>query len=138
MDTARRVVPDLIELGVVRRGWIEIVPRAIIPQIAGRENVPAYLGLLVSEVDPGGNADQAGLRGGSADRAVRYGRTIIYLGGDIIIEVDGTEVNSVANFYEALEDNLPGETVSVIYLRNNRTRETTVTLAERPARFQWD
>lgn len=138
VDTARRVVPDLIELGVVRRGWIEIVPRAIIPQIAGRENVPAYRGLLVSEVDPGGNADQAGLRGGSADRAVRYGRTIIYLGGDIIIEVDGTAVNSVANFYEALEDNLPGETVSVIYLRNNRTRETTVTLVERPARFQWD
>ena len=138
VDTARRVVPDLIELGVVRRGWIQIVPREIIPQIAAIDKLPAYRGLLVSQVDPEGNADQAGLRGGSADRAVRFGRTIIYLGGDIIIEVDGTEVNSVANFYEALEDNLPGETVSVIYLRNNRRRETTVALVERPARLQWD
>ena len=138
VDTARRVVPDLIEFGTVRRGWIEIIPREIIPQIAAIDNVPAYRGLLVSQVEPGGNADEAGLEGGSVDRAVRFGRTIIYLGGDIIIEVDGTEVNSVANLYEALEDNLPGETVSVTYLRNNRSRETTVTLVERPARFQWD
>jgi S1-C subfamily serine protease len=92
----------------------------------------------VSQVDPGGNAAEAGLHGGSANRAVSLGRTIIYLGGDIIIEVDGTEVDSVANFYEALEDNLPGETVSVSYLRNGRRRETTVILVERPARFQWD
>ena len=138
VDTARRVVPDLIELGTVRRGWIEIIPREIIPQIAAIDNVPAYRGLLVSQVDPGGNADQAGIRGGSAERPVRLGRTIIYLGGDIIVEVDGTEVNSVANFYEALEDNLPGDTVSVVYLRNSRRRETTVLLTERPARFQWD
>ncbi len=138
VDTARRVVPDLIEFGTVRRGWIEIIPREIIPQIAAIDKVPAYRGLLVSQVEPGGNADQAGLQGGSTDRPVRFGRTIIYLGGDIIIEVDGIEVNSVANFYEALEDNLPGETVSVIYLRNGRRRETTVTLVERPARFQWD
>jgi len=128
VDTARRVVPDLIEFGTVRRGWIEIIPREIIPQIAAIDNVPAYRGLLVSQVEPGGNADEAGLEGGSADRAVRFGRTIIYLGGDIIIEVDGTEVNSVANLYEALENNLPGEIVSVTYLRNNRARETTVTL----------
>ena len=138
VDTARRVVPDLIELGTVRRGWIDIIPREIIPQIAAIDNVPAYRGLLVSQVESGGNAEQAGLRGGSAERAVRLGRTIIYLGGDILLEVDGTPVNSVANFYEALEDNLPGETVTVIYLRNNRQRETTVTLSERPARFQWD
>ncbi|MEE8441331.1 MAG: trypsin-like peptidase domain-containing protein [Spirochaetia bacterium] len=138
VDTARRVVPDLIEFGIVRRGWIEIIPRAIIPQIAAREHVSAYRGLLVSQVDPGGNADQAGIRGGNVDDPVRYGKTIIYLGGDIIIEVDGTEVNSIANFYEALEDNLPGETVSVVYLRNNRRRETTVTLVDRPARYQWD
>jgi S1-C subfamily serine protease len=138
IDTARRVVPDLIEFGTVRRGWIGIIPREIIPQIAAIENVPAYQGLLVSQVDAGGNADEAGIRGGSTSRAVRLGRTIIYLGGDIIVEVDGTEVNSVSNLYEALEDNLPGETISVVYLRNDRRRETTVTLTERPARFQWD
>ena len=138
VNTARRVVPDLIEHGRVRRGWIEIIPREIVPQIAAYENVQAYHGLLVSQVEPGGNAEKAGIRGGDVNRAVRFGRTTILLGGDIIVDVDGTEVNSIANFYEALEDNLPGEQVTVVYLRNNRRRETTVTLVERPERFQWD
>lgn len=136
--TARRVVPDLIEFGVVRRGWIDIIPREIIPQIAVIENVPAYRGLLVSQVDGGGNAEQAGIRGGQPDRPVRLGRTIIYLGGDIIVNINGTEVNSIANFYEALEDTRPGDTVSVTYLRGNRERETAIMLSERPDRFQWD
>jgi S1-C subfamily serine protease len=136
--TARRVVPDLIEFGSVRRGWIDVVPRELIPQVATLQGVSAYEGLLVSEVVSGGNAETAGLRGGRPDQAVRLGRTIIYLGGDIIVEVDGTEVNSIANFYEALEDNLPGETVRLVYLRGNRRREITVTLSERPERFEWD
>lgn len=139
VETAKRVVPDLIRFGVVKRGWIDIVPREIIPQLARYANLPVSRGVLVSEVIEGGNADAAGLRGGDPRNAVRYGRTIIYLGGDIIVEVDGTEITSLANLYEALEDNKPGEEVSVKYLRNRRGPiETTVTLSERPERAQWD
>ena len=138
VDTARRVVPDLIEYGKVRRGWIEIVPRQLFDQLVDYADLPTDRGILVSEVVPGGNADEAGLRGGDDDRAVRYGSTIIYLGGDIIIEVDGTRIESIANLYEALEDNKPGEEVEVTYLRGNRERTTTVELSERPERFQWD
>ena len=79
----------------------------------------------MSEVLPGGNAEAAGLRGGDRDSAVRYGRTVIYLGGDIIVAVDGSPVHSIANLYEALEDNEPGETVTVEYIRGRRRRETT-------------
>ncbi len=69
---------------------------------------------------------------------MRYGRTVIYLGGDIITAVDGAEVGSIANLYEALEDNRPGETVSVTLIRGRREIETEVVLSERPDRFQWD
>jgi S1-C subfamily serine protease len=139
VDTAKRVVPDLIRYGVVKRGWIDIVPREIIPQLARYANLPISRGVLVSEVIDGGNAEAAGLRGGDPRNAVRYGRTIIYLGGDIIVEVDGTEINSLANLYEALEDNTPGETVTVSYLRNRRGPfETELELSERPERAQWD
>ncbi|MFP4372947.1 MAG: S1C family serine protease [Spirochaetaceae bacterium] len=138
VDTARRVVPDLIEFGAVRRGWIDIVPRQLFSQLVDYANLPVERGILISEVIPGGNAERAGLRGGDRRRAVRYGSTVIYLGGDIIIEVDGTPVATIANLYEALEDNKPGEEVSVTYLRGNRERTTTVELSERPERFQWD
>ncbi|MFO7782388.1 MAG: trypsin-like peptidase domain-containing protein [Spirochaetia bacterium] len=138
VDTARRVVPDLIEFGKVRRGWIDIVPRQLFPQLVDYANLPTDRGILISEVIPGGNAERAGLRGGEESRAVRYGSTIIYLGGDIIIGVDGTPVRSIANLYEALEDNKPGEEVSVTYVRGSRERTATVELSERPERFQWD
>lgn len=138
VDTARRVVPDLLELGYVRRGWIDIVPRALFPQLVDYANLPVSEGILISEVVPGGNADEAGLRGGSERRAVRYGRTVIYLGGDIIVGVDGAPVESIANLYEALEDNRPGDTVEVEYIRNGNRRTTEVTLSERPERLEWD
>mgnify|MGYP006286040135 CR=1 FL=1 len=138
VGTARRVVPDLLEFGYVRRGWIDIVPRALFPQLVDYADLPVSEGILVSEVVPGGNADEAGLRGGSERRAVRYGRTVIYLGGDIIIAVDGQPVESIANLYEALEDNRPGDTVEVEYIRNGSRRTTEITLSERPERLQWD
>jgi S1-C subfamily serine protease len=138
VNTARRVVPDLIEFGVVRRGWIDVVPRQLFPQLVQYARLPLERGVLISEVVPGGNADEAGLRGGDPGRGVRYGRTVIYLGGDIITAVAGTEVSSIANLYEALENSRPGEEVTVEFVRGRREMETTVTLAERPERFQWD
>ncbi|MFP4483753.1 MAG: S1C family serine protease [Spirochaetota bacterium] len=138
VDTARRVVPDLIEYGKVRRGWIEIVPRQLFPRLVQYAELPVDQGILISEVLEDGNADRAGLRGGNRSRAVRYGSTIIYLGGDIIVAVDGTPVRSMENLYEALEDNRPGEEVTVEYIRGGRRRETSVILSERPEQFQWD
>ncbi|MFW6215771.1 MAG: S1C family serine protease [Alkalispirochaetaceae bacterium] len=136
--TARRVVPDLLEFGYVRRGWIDIVPRAIFPQLVDFADLPVRQGILISEVIPEGNADRAGLRGGRENRAVRYGRTVIYLGGDIIVAIDGQPVASIANLYEALEDNRPGDVVEVEYLRNGKRRRTELTLSERPERLQWE
>lgn len=132
VDTARRVVPDLIEHGVVRRGWIDIVPRQLFPQLVQYAGLPVSRGVLISELVPRGNAEAAGLRGGSRAQAVRYGRTIIMLGGDIIVGVDDMPVESLANLYEALEDKRPGETVTVRFIRDGREQTTSVVLSERP------
>lgn len=138
VNTARRVVPDLIEHGQVRRGWIDIVPRQLFPQLVRYAELPVDEGLLIHEVVPGGNADQAGLRGGTRAGAVRYGRTVIYLGGDIITAVDGMPVATLANLYEALEDKRPGDRVTIRYFREGRYLETVISLSTRPAQFNWD
>jgi S1-C subfamily serine protease len=138
VDTAKRVVPDLIEYGRVRRGWIQIVPRELFPELVDYADLSVKDGVLVSQVTDGGNADEAGLRGGEQSQAVRYGNTVIYLGGDIIVEIDGTEVNGMASLYEALEDKKPGDSVTVTYIRDGNERETSVTLSERPEEFRWD
>jgi S1-C subfamily serine protease len=93
--------------------------------------LPIAQGVLVSEVTPGGGAEKAGLRGGSKNKAIRYQRNIIYLGGDVIIEADGLAVTSLADLYGALEDNRPGEVVSIKVNRNGEQATLAVQLSER-------
>lgn len=137
VDTAKRVVPDLIEFGFVRRGWIDIVPVQLFPQLVRVGNLPVSEGILVNRVIDGGQAQAAGLREGSSNRAVRYGRSIIRIDGDIITRVDGVRIRSLANLYEVLEDTVPGDTVEVTFMRGGQERSVTVELTPRPEQFQW-
>ncbi len=138
VDTAKRVVPELISTGKVRRGWIELSPIQLFPELVRYARLQISQGVLVSRIRSGGNADRAGLRAGNRQNAVNYGRTVIYLGGDIIVEVDGTAILGIASLYEALEDNKPGQTITIVYYRDNKKYETTVTLSERPADYLVD
>lgn len=132
VDTARRVVPDLIRYGMVKRGWIDIVPVQLDRNIVRYGQMSVSEGILVSKVVPRGNAEKAGIKGGDPNKPVRYGRYTIYLGGDIIVGVDGNPVATLADLFGALEDNAPGEEVSLTYIRGKREITTTITLSERP------
>jgi S1-C subfamily serine protease len=135
VDTAQRVIPDLISYGKVKRGWIEIIPVQLFPTLVRYAGYTIDHGILVSQVIKGGNAEKTGINGGTVP--VRYGRSIIYLGGDIIVEIDGMEVKDLTDLYSALEDNKPGEKVSVRVLRDTSYKTFTITLAERPKKYSW-
>jgi S1-C subfamily serine protease len=137
IDTAKRVVPDLIKYGKVQRGWIDFTPVQLFPALVRYAKLPVSEGILVSEVEKGSNAAKAGLSGGSPSEGVRYGRSIIYLGGDIIIEVDKLPVTSLYDLLGALEDNKPGETVEVKVLRGRKEKTLYIKLSERPKNFRW-
>ena len=131
VDTARRVVPDLIQYGYVQRGWIDVEPVQLFASLVRYAELPVNKGILISRVAPGGNADEAGLRGGSRDRAVRSGNTVIYLGGDIIVAIDGEAVSTLGDLYAALERSRPGDEVTVTVVRGNREVNVTLLLSTR-------
>lgn len=134
IDTARRVLPELIRHGEVRRGWIDVRPVQLFPRLVRQLNLPVERGILVSEAIAGGNATAAGLRGGG--QPVRWGRSVFNVGGDIIVEVDGTVTDNIADLFNALEDNKPGDRVEVVYQRGARRRTTTVVLSRRARHVQ--
>jgi len=72
-------------------------------------------GVLLSRVVPDGPADNAGLKA-----------------GDLIVRVDGRQVNSVDELTDLVSDARVGETFNVDYMRGQRWQSTTVTLGERP------
>ncbi len=132
VDTAKRVVPDLIQYGTVKRGWIDIVPVQLFPSLVRYAKLSVSQGILISRVTSGGNAEKAGLRGGRANQSVRSGNSRIYLGGDIITAIDGSPVLTLSDLYGALEATRPGDKVRVTFLRDGKTQTLEVVLSERP------
>jgi len=134
VDTAVRIVPDLIKEGRVRRGWIDMDAIQLFPALVSYmkqsgHGSPVDRGLLVSEIKDGSNAAKAGLKGGST--IVRYGQTTFKIGGDIITKVDGQSVAGIADLNTALEDNKPGEKVQVEFYRGAKKETVSVILTER-------
>ena len=122
ITTAKRVVPDLIAHGMVKRGWIDAEFVQLFPALVeymkeSGNPLPVEMGLLVSVSRKGSNTDRAGIRGGT--KPVRYYRSVFNVGGDILVSVDGMNVASIADMYSALEDNKPGDRVAIEYFRGS-------------------
>jgi S1-C subfamily serine protease len=100
----------------------------ISPDIADELGLASDYGLLIIRVTPGGAAERAGLRGGS-DRAY-LGNTPIMVGGDLIISVDGQDVQDQQQLSRIMNAHRAGDTVKVSVYRGKRRMEVTVVLGE--------
>jgi len=129
VNTAKRVVNEIIQHGRVRRGWIDADIVQIFPNLVRYARLPVSTGLLVSRTRRDGLAERAGLRQGS--EPVQYGRTVIYLGGDIITSVNGMKTDTLADLYSSLEASRPGDVVKVEINRGGRLSTLDITLADR-------
>ena len=129
-ETAVRVVADLIKYGKVHRGTIDATMVQLSRRIAQYAGLDISSGVLISEVHKGGNAEAAGLKGGT--EAAYYGsrRDIIYIGGDVIIQIDDIAVTSLADYYSALESKKPGDVVNVVVRRNRKNVTLKIKLVE--------
>jgi S1-C subfamily serine protease len=129
VNTAKRVVAELIQNGKVRRGWIDASLVQLFPAMVQYAKLPVNSGLLVSRTRRNGQAEKAGIRQGT--EPVRYGSSVIYLGGDIITAVDGMKTDTLADLYSALEDNKPGEKTAVEVVRGGKPFKLEIILADR-------
>lgn len=129
-ETAVRVVADLIKYGKVQRGTIDATVIQLSRRIAQYAGLDITSGVLISEVKRGGNAESAGLKGGT--EAAYYGsrRDIIYIGGDVITQIDNIAVTSLADYYSALESKKAGDVVTVVVRRNRKNVTLKIKLVE--------
>lgn len=127
-STAARVVGDLIQYGKVHRGIIDANLVQLNNRIASYFDLPVKRGMLVSQTLKGGNAQTAGIRGGT--KAARYGSGVIYIGGDIITQIDGLKVETIADYYSALESKKIGDEVTLLINRNGVDKTVTMKLAD--------
>jgi S1-C subfamily serine protease len=128
VNTVKEVVPELEDKGKIERPYIGVTT-APVADLARDLNLPADRGALVQDVQPGSPAEKAGLRAGRTrtDEGVT-------LGGDLIVRVDRKDVRSPEDVAAAIEDNEPGDTVAIEYLRGRKRETVDLELAVRPAR----
>jgi S1-C subfamily serine protease len=128
INTAKAVLNDLVTLGRVRRPALGVRTIPISPELADEMGLPADYGLLIIQVTPGGSADQAGLHGGS-ERAY-LGNTPIMLGGDLIIAIDGQQVQDEDDLSQVMNNHRAGDTVKVTIYRAKKKMDVNVSLGE--------
>ena len=117
--TIKVVVPQLIKHGKVIRPGLGI---GIVPDTMKRRIIGEDKGIIVSYVDEKGSAAKAGLKGMTQDR---YGRTYL---GDVILSVDGENVNNLDDIYQVLEKHKIGDEVTVKFRREGKIQAAKVKL----------
>jgi S1-C subfamily serine protease len=120
VDTINRVVPQIIQTGHYSPPGLgietdELLSRAIARQLG-------VSGAAIARVFPNGPAARAGLR------AARLGSRRSIIPGDVIIGVNGQEVDSVGRLLARLDDHKPGDTVRLKIWRDGKELQVTATL----------
>jgi S1-C subfamily serine protease len=128
VNTAKAVLNDLLTLGRVRRPALGVVTIPISPDIADQLGLAADYGLLVVQVLPGGAAARAGLKGGT-ERAY-LGNIPITIGGDLIVAIDGQDVQDQQELSHIMNSHRAGDTVKITIYRGKRKMDVQVTLGE--------
>jgi S1-C subfamily serine protease len=128
VNTAKAVLNDLVTLGRVRRPALGVRTIPITPELADQMGLPADNGLLIVQVVPGGAAERAGLRGGT-ERAY-LGNIPIMVGGDLIVAIDGQEIQDQQDLGQVMNNHRAGDTVRLTIYRSKKKMDVSVTLGE--------
>ena len=131
INTAKRLLPQLIAKGRVSHPWLGISGLDITPEVAKTLKLHATEGILVVQISPRGPADRAGIKGST--RRARVGNTLVNVGGDIITAVDGRKVSTVDEMTAFLDtDRKVGDHIKMELLRDGRPITVSVRLGELP------
>jgi serine protease Do len=111
---AQGIVEQLITSGKVVRGWLGVGIQAVTDDLASKFGVHETRGVLVNEVFEGDPAHNAGLQP-----------------GDIIVMVDGKDVDTPQTLSRLVAGFGPGSKVNLIVLRDGKEKKYTIELGQR-------
>ena len=112
----------------------ELAPDLVIVtgDLAEMLELPAKGGLLITQVDRGSPAEEAGLHG-PTDVVIVGGAYQLAVGGDLILAVENQPVTTRDALQRVMDRKRGGEPLSVTIYRKGRTMDIKVKLGELPA-----
>ncbi|MCG8422899.1 MAG: trypsin-like peptidase domain-containing protein [Proteobacteria bacterium] len=113
-DMFQPIVKDLVDDGVVARGWLGIDIRTFDHEMARNRSMPDVRGVLVVGVIPRSPAARFDLKS-----------------GDVIVRIDGKDVTTAAQLRNAVAMAGPGTSIELAVMRDGRSRTVEVELGDR-------
>jgi len=129
INTAKAIAHDLMTDGRVHRAFLGVETLPVSGYLAEALDLPVEEGLLVETVTRGGPAAAGGLKGG--DRIAQAGMRRIYIGGDVIVAIDGQKIANQFDMNVVLNRKRPGDMVRVTVYRGGKKMDVPVKLGER-------
>ena len=108
---ARKVVDDLKQFGEVQRALLGVEIKNIDDNLAKEEHLGKIEGVYVGKTTEEGAARQAGIKA-----------------GDVIISINGNNVNTVSQLQEQIAKYRPGDKVAIAAKRDGTVKQFTVVL----------
>lgn len=103
-----------------KKGYLGVYMQELDKDISEGLNLVVDSGVLISGVESGGPADEAGLED-----------------GDVIVEFDGKPVNDPEDLRDLARETEPGEKVKVKVIRDGETKTLTLTVGDWPEESSW-
>jgi serine protease Do len=110
-NMAKNVMDQLIQRGKVERGMLGVTIQTVTSDLASGLGLKQVGGVLVSSVNPGGPAAQAGIKQ-----------------GDVILQLNGTDVTDPNQLRNAVAATSPGSEVTLTISRNGQQQQVKVRL----------
>ena len=133
VDTIRRLLPELLTRGHYPHPWLGIrYAYGITPGLRDLLKLPTEEGLLLVELYSDGPLASHQVRGAQEETVL--GNQRVFIGGDIVIAIDGQAIMSLDQLDLLLTDYQVGDTVEVTFLRDGQKRIVSVELEEEPVR----
>ena len=129
VNIAKRIVPQLIRFGEVRRPKLGATLLSIEQLREQGAQLPAQNGLLVRSLSAGGPAELGGLRALS-----RTANGVVL--GDIITSIDGEKISDLDDLFRFLDKKQINDTVRVEIVRDGKTTVVPVKLSPLPQNSQ--
>lgn len=111
VNIVKKVVEDLREYGEVQRAIMGVNIADLTSELAEQENIKELKGVYITDVVPGGAAEEAGIKP-----------------GDVIVEFEGKHTDTAAELQEQVSKKRPGDKVTVEVVRNNKHRNYNMVL----------
>lgn len=119
VSLAKKIMEQIIQKGVVTRGWIGVEVQDVTPELAESFNLGTQQGALIAGVLHDAPADKADIHP-----------------GDVVVDIAGKQVTDSSELLNLISDLPPGKSAKIKVIRTQKAMTVEVNIGTRPKQQQ--